>query len=155
MHAQIFITFAAQIFTIFENYLALHAYAYNTRDFVLFFRRQAKMRIAICAFQRNSACISAYALLSFHYQPRRVVLSRRIRIFAFGCKPRGWRVAQAKRQCHFAAERSPLAGLAIRGERGDVPYTRLGRSAEVHRNPGSGTPGAPDVPHIRATAFQP
>lgn len=30
--------------------------------------------------------------------------------------------------------------LPFAGEHGDVPYTGLGRSAEAHRNPGSGTP---------------
>ncbi|EGI68791.1 hypothetical protein G5I_02571 [Acromyrmex echinatior] len=42
-------------------------------------------------------------------------------------------------------EKKECIGIALRGERGergergDVPYTRLGRSAEAHRNPGSGT----------------
>ncbi|KYM77112.1 hypothetical protein ALC53_12407 [Atta colombica] len=40
-------------------------------------------------------------------------------------------------------EKKERVGIALRGECGDVPYTRLGRSAEAHRNPGSGTLEAP------------
>ncbi|KYQ52503.1 hypothetical protein ALC60_08363 [Trachymyrmex zeteki] len=59
------------------------------------------------------------------------------------CRPGVVQLPALKRSISKENRRDQRVGIALRGERGDVPYTRLGRSAEVHRNPGSGTPEAP------------
>ena len=79
----------------------------------------------------------------------RVISFRRIRISLVRVRAA---LLVARRSDNAISPAKERAGIALRGERGDVPYTRLGRSAEAHRNPGSGTLEAPGVPRIRATA---
>lgn len=97
-----------------------------------FFLDVERERTQLSAFQRNSArrVTSLFSLLA-------ATASFRLAALEFS----RLQVRAARLEPHFAAKKR--AALASRGECGDVPYRRLGRSAEVHRNPGSGTPGAP------------